>query len=64
METFAYPHFATNVHIGLFTGVKNSAALKKRIINAAKGTGEEGDRERNAVNFAFIDARPVRAFHP
>jgi EKC/KEOPS complex subunit CGI121/TPRKB len=57
METCVYS--STVVHIALYTGVSNAATLRQRIINAASATGPEGDAEREAVNFAFIDARLV-----
>ena len=63
MESFRYtqfpPEFAA-VHVALFTDVANAAELKKRLVAASVMPGEEGDIEREAVNFAFIDARLVR----
>jgi len=62
METYHYPQFpadASHVHIALFTNVSNSAQLRSRIVQAASLEGHEGDVERNAVNFAFIDARLI-----
>ncbi|KAI0301938.1 CGI-121-domain-containing protein [Multifurca ochricompacta] len=49
MESFAYPHFSSTVHVALFNNVTNAARLRARI----------GDAEREAVNFAFVDARLV-----
>ena len=60
METFIYTHLDLQVHIALFRNVLNSSDLRKRIIAAATLTGEEGDAERERVNFAFVDARLVR----
>ncbi|TCD69193.1 hypothetical protein EIP91_008489 [Steccherinum ochraceum] len=62
METFAYPQFpsdVSSVHIGLFKNVTNAAQLKQRLISAATMPGPEGEQERAAVNFAFIDARLI-----
>ena len=60
METFIYSHLDLKVHIALFRNVANSAEIRKRIIAAATLTGDEGDAERERVNFAFVDARLVR----
>ncbi|KAJ8517438.1 hypothetical protein ONZ45_g5365 [Pleurotus djamor] len=59
MESFSYPHLSRVVYVALFTAVSNAAHLRQRIINAASLTGDEGERERDAVNFAFIDARLI-----
>ncbi|KAG5645762.1 hypothetical protein DXG03_005299 [Asterophora parasitica] len=62
METISFPHFSpdrSTVHAALYTNVTNGAALRKRIIDAAVIEGEDGERERDAVNFAFIDARLI-----
>lgn len=48
------------MHIALFHNVSNSAELKQRLISAATMPGPEGEVERAAVNFAFVDAHPVR----
>jgi EKC/KEOPS complex subunit CGI121/TPRKB len=58
MESFAYPHFST-VHLALFVNVTNAAKLKARIVRASTLEGTEGQVEREAVNFAFVDARLV-----
>lgn len=68
MESFCYPQFPpqfTTVYVALFTEVENAAELKKRLVAASVMPGEEGDIEREAVNFAFIDARLVcvSAYH-
>lgn len=62
METYRYPQFPlqfATVYVALFTGVQNAAELKKRLVAASVMPGDEGDIEREAVNFAFIDARLV-----
>ncbi|KAJ3738906.1 kinase binding protein CGI-121-domain-containing protein [Lentinula detonsa] len=54
MESFQFNH---NVAYALlFSPVNNPGKIKQRIINAAKATGSEGNEEREAVNFSFIDA--------
>ncbi|KAI0759741.1 CGI-121-domain-containing protein [Trametes elegans] len=62
MQTFRYSHLPPElsvVHVALFTNVTNSAALRSRIVRASQLEGLEGDSEREAVNFAFIDARLI-----
>lgn len=64
MQTFQYPQFPPNldtVHVALFTQLQNAAQLRKRLVAAATMPGQEGNNEREAVNFAFIDARLVSA---
>lgn len=59
MESFAYPHFSSIAHVALFNGVTNAAELRARIVRASSLEGDEGDAERETVNFAFINARLV-----
>ncbi|KAI0052648.1 CGI-121-domain-containing protein [Auriscalpium vulgare] len=62
METFTYPHFPPEfsvVHVALFTDVKNAQSIRTRIVKASTLQGRDGDSEREAVNFAFVDARLV-----
>jgi EKC/KEOPS complex subunit CGI121/TPRKB len=59
MESFDYPLFSSTVHIALFSYVTNAAKLKARIVRASTSEGIEGQVEREAVNFAFVDARLV-----
>ncbi|PCH41684.1 CGI-121-domain-containing protein [Wolfiporia cocos MD-104 SS10] len=62
METFRYAHLppdVSHVHVALFTNVANAAQIRARIIKAATAAGPEGELEREAVNFAFIDARLI-----
>ncbi|THV07436.1 CGI-121-domain-containing protein [Dendrothele bispora CBS 962.96] len=58
MQSFVFDHIPNNniAYFALYSPVQNPAELKRRIIEAAKIEGEEGDKERDAVNFAFIDA--------
>ena len=64
MEVYDYPQFGLQAAICLFTDVKNGPEIRKKIIEAATGQGEEGDALRDAVNFAFVDARLVSRSHP
>jgi EKC/KEOPS complex subunit CGI121/TPRKB len=50
MESFAYPHFSSTVHLALFVNVTNAAKLKARIVRASTMEGAEGQIEREAVN--------------
>ncbi|KAI5119627.1 hypothetical protein M0805_007891 [Coniferiporia weirii] len=62
METYTYKQFQglpATVHIALFASVKNAAKLRARIVKASTAEGAEGEAERDAVNFAFIEARLV-----
>ena len=59
MESFAYPHFSSIAHVALFNRVTNAAELRARIVRASSLEGDDGDAEREAVNFAFVDARLV-----
>lgn len=62
METFHFPCFdahRSTVYYALFCDVERPLVLKNRIIAAATAEGEDGQHEREALNFAFIDARLV-----
>jgi EKC/KEOPS complex subunit CGI121/TPRKB len=62
METYTHSHFPAQfsvVHVALYTAVTNAPLLRARIIKAATTQGVQGDHERSAVNFAFVDARLV-----
>ncbi|KAG5653276.1 hypothetical protein H0H81_001340 [Sphagnurus paluster] len=62
MEIFNIPQFTPErriVHAALYTNVTNGGVLRQRIIAAANATGAVGEDEREAVNFAFIDARLI-----
>ena len=66
MESFHYDHLPpalSTVYVALFTNVANASQLRARLVKAASMDGAEGDIEREAVNFAFIDARLVRSIH-
>ncbi|KIO29161.1 hypothetical protein M407DRAFT_70869 [Tulasnella calospora MUT 4182] len=62
IEAYSYPHLPNDlsrVFVGLLVNVKNASAIRSRIIAASTAAGESGDVEREAVNFAFIDARTL-----
>ncbi|KAG1811259.1 CGI-121-domain-containing protein [Suillus subaureus] len=60
METYYYSQFNhAVVHVALFDDVTNAAAIRSRIVQAARNLGVDGNTERKAVNFAFIDARLI-----
>lgn len=60
METYHYSQFNhAVVHVALFDDVTNAAAIRSRIVQAARNLGVDGNIEREAVNFAFIDARLI-----
>ena len=54
---FIYPVIFT----AKFKNVKNAGEIRQRIVKAATMEGPEGNKERDAVNFAFINARLVCA---
>ena len=64
MEVYDYPQFSLQAAIYLFTDVKNGPEIRKKIVEAATFQGEEGEALRDAVNFAFVDARLVSRSHP
>ncbi|RPD62153.1 CGI-121-domain-containing protein [Lentinus tigrinus ALCF2SS1-7] len=62
MQSFHYPHLPSEyatVHVALYTNVTNSAEIRGRIVRAAQLEGPDGETEREAVNFAFLDARLI-----
>jgi len=63
MEVYDYPQFSLQAAACLFTDVKNGPEIRKKIVEAATCRGEEGEALRDAVNFAFVDARLVSRSH-
>ncbi|KAI6004305.1 kinase binding protein CGI-121-domain-containing protein [Pisolithus albus] len=59
METYRYPQFDAVVYAAKFKDVKNAEALRSRIVKAASLDGVEGETERDALNFAFIEAKLI-----
>lgn len=67
MQSFHYAHFPphlSTIYIALYSDVTNSSLLRQRLISASIAPGPEGDLDREAVNFAFIEARLVRSSIP
>ena len=63
MEVYDYPPFGLQAAIYLFTDVRNGPEIRKKIVEAANRQGEEGEALRDAVKFAFIDAKLVSRRH-
>ncbi|KPV77462.1 uncharacterized protein RHOBADRAFT_51312 [Rhodotorula graminis WP1] len=60
METYPLPHHQATVHLALFHPIHNAAALRSRLVSASTlAQDEAGNRERAAVDFAFVDARMI-----
>ncbi|KAF6748590.1 hypothetical protein DFP72DRAFT_916373 [Ephemerocybe angulata] len=66
MDSFTFPHFPcdkSTAHFALFRNVENAPSLRQRIVKVSTlpvgSTKREDEVERDAVNFAFIDARLV-----
>lgn len=66
MDSFTFPHFPcdkSTAHFALFRNVENAPSLRQRIVNVATlpvgSARREDEVERDAVNFAFIDARLI-----
>ncbi|GAA5855677.1 hypothetical protein JCM8547_001641 [Rhodosporidiobolus lusitaniae] len=58
MESYPLPHLSTTVHLALFTPLTDAAALRSRLIAASTLPQDAaGDADREAVNFAFVDAK-------
>ncbi|KAJ7505576.1 kinase binding protein CGI-121-domain-containing protein [Mycena galericulata] len=62
MQSYQLAHFPPQlsfVHAALYTNVSDSDLLRKRLITASTAEGPDGERERDALNFAFIEARLI-----
>ena len=59
METYHYPQFNAVVYAAKFKEVNNADVVRTRIVKAATTLGTEGEAEREAVKFAFIEAKLV-----
>ncbi|KAJ7695735.1 kinase binding protein CGI-121-domain-containing protein [Mycena rosella] len=65
MESYQLPQFPAHlscVHAALYTDVSDADLLRKRLITASTAEGVDGERERDALNFSFIEARLVWLF--
>jgi EKC/KEOPS complex subunit CGI121/TPRKB len=63
MDVIRYEYLPTglqDVHLCLFEDVRNAAVLRQRLTEASRMQGAAGDAERQAVNFAFLDASRAR----
>lgn len=56
MDSFTFDHLDAIAYYALYTPINNAAPIRQRIVAAATAIGPEGDREREEMNFAFIDA--------
>ncbi|KAJ7828084.1 kinase binding protein CGI-121-domain-containing protein [Mycena leptocephala] len=66
MECYKLPQFPTHlscVHTALYTDVSHSDLLRKRLITASTAEGSDGERERDALNFSFIEARLITSMN-
>ncbi|KAJ6557212.1 kinase binding protein CGI-121-domain-containing protein [Mycena vulgaris] len=62
MQSYQLPQFPAHlscVHAALYTDVSESDLLRKRLVTASTAEGIDGERERDALNFAFIEARLI-----
>ncbi|KDQ65139.1 hypothetical protein JAAARDRAFT_28791 [Jaapia argillacea MUCL 33604] len=57
MDSYQLPQFNRDIHIALLKNVSNASQIRSRIIIAASIPSPQGDAEREAINFAFIDPR-------
>ncbi|GAA5869842.1 hypothetical protein JCM3774_000511 [Rhodotorula dairenensis] len=59
MESYPLAYAASTVHLCL-CAVRNAAELRSRLVAASQlPDDDEGNKERKAVDFAFIDARMI-----
>ncbi|KAF9268412.1 CGI-121-domain-containing protein [Marasmius fiardii PR-910] len=60
MESLTFDHVrgvgSDTAYVALYSSVTNAATIRKRILDASRMEGKDGERERDAMNFAFIDA--------
>lgn len=61
MQSYTYPQFPALAHAVLYKNVTNASELRASIVKAATLEGEDGDKAKDAVNFAFVEARMVSA---
>lgn len=63
METYTLPNLPpplSTIQIAYFVNVQNASDIRSRLVKAATTEGAEGDRLRDEVDYAFIDASMVR----
>ncbi|KAK0226974.1 kinase binding protein CGI-121-domain-containing protein [Armillaria nabsnona] len=58
MDSFTFDHLHHNqvAHVALYSPINNASDIRKRIVAAARADGHEGEKERDEMNFAFVDA--------
>ncbi|KAK0479913.1 CGI-121-domain-containing protein [Armillaria luteobubalina] len=58
MEVVTFGHLQHNqvAHVALYSPVNNASDIRNRIVAAARANGHEGEKERDEMNFAFVDA--------
>ncbi|KAK0191588.1 kinase binding protein CGI-121-domain-containing protein [Armillaria mellea] len=54
--TFSHLHRNQVAHVALYSPVNNASDIRNRIVAAARADGHEGEKERDEMNFAFVDA--------
>lgn len=62
MESYHLSQYSlsySSIHLALFHNVTNSAELRKRLVAASTMEGLEGDRERDRLDYAFVEADMV-----
>ncbi|GJN89744.1 hypothetical protein Rhopal_002733-T1 [Rhodotorula paludigena] len=60
MESYPLPYHGYTVYVALFARLQNAAALRQRLVTASTlPADEDGDRERAAVDSAFVDAKMI-----
>lgn len=67
MESYLLSHMPTElsqIHLSLFTNVKNAADIRSSLIAAATMEGPSGDSQREKYDFCFIEAKSVSLWFP
>ncbi|GAA5974621.1 hypothetical protein JCM5350_001222 [Sporobolomyces pararoseus] len=60
MEAYSLQHADCTVYLALFRRVQNAQSLRQRLISASTlPESDDGDKERAAVDYAFIDASMI-----
>ncbi len=61
MDIFTFDHLHHNqvAHVALYSPINNASDIRNRIVAAARADGHEGQKERDEMNFAFVDATLV-----
>ncbi|GAA6061398.1 hypothetical protein JCM10212_000658 [Sporobolomyces blumeae] len=60
MESIRLAHAQSTVHVALYTNVENASTLRQRLIHASTlPDDDDGNSQRQQVDFAFIDAAMI-----